>query len=333
MIDLHLHLDGSLNPKNILTMAAMSGIDLPYAEEDVIRTKMMVEPDCTNLGEYLEKFDLPLQLLQTTECIEYSVYELMRDLKDQGLCYAEVRYAPQLHLQKGLTQSEVVEATIRGRNRGIKDFGITINLILCCMRGDQNHAENMETIHVAKQYLGQGVCAVDLAGNEAAFPTQNFKDVFSLANEKQVPIIIHAGEAAGPDSVWHALDLGSVRIGHGIHSIEDPELMNVLKEKNIYLEMCYSSNLQTKTVEKKEDYPLLTFLSNGLLVTLNTDNLTVSNTSLKREYTLIKEQFSITDDTLKALALNSVDAAFLSLEEKECLKKHIDSEFFTWLHA
>ncbi|MBR5816716.1 MAG: adenosine deaminase, partial [Anaerotignum sp.] len=104
MIDLHLHLDGSLNPKNILEMAKMAGVDLPYTEEAVIRTKMMVEPDCTNLGEYLEKFDLPLQLLQTTETIEYAVYELMRDLKEQGLCYAEIRYAPQLHLQKGLTQ-------------------------------------------------------------------------------------------------------------------------------------------------------------------------------------------------------------------------------------
>lgn len=332
MIDLHLHLDGSLNPKNIPTMAKMAGVELPYTDEDVIRTKMMVEPDCTNLGEYLEKFDLPLQLLQTIECIEYAVYELMRDLKDQGLCYAEIRYAPQLHLQKGLTQTEVVEATIRGRNKGIQDFGITVNLILCCMRGDQNSAQNIETVMVAEKFLGNGVCAVDLAGNEAAYPTESFKDVFAIAKEKSIPMVIHAGEAAGPDSMWHALELGAVRIGHGIHAIEDEELMQVLKEKDIYLEMCYSSNLQTKTVDRPEDYPLVKFVSKGLGVTLNTDNLTVSNTTLKREYDIVKKQFSLSDDALKAVAINSVDAAFLSAEAKEALKKHINNEFSGWIH-
>ena len=332
MIDLHLHLDGSLNPKNILSMAQMAGVEIPYTDEEVIRTKMMVEPDCTNLGEYLEKFDLPLQLLQTTECIEYAVYELMRDLKEQGLCYGEIRYAPQLHLQKGLTQAEVVEATIRGRNKGIQDFGIMVNLILCCMRGDQNRDENLETIMVAEKFLGKGVCAVDLAGNEAAYPTESFKDVFTVAKEKNIPVVIHAGEAAGPESMWQALELGAVRIGHGIHGIEDTELMSVLKEKNIYLEMCYSSNLQTKTVERVEDYPIVKFISAGLGVTLNTDNLTVSNTTLKREYAMVKKQFLLDDDMLKSVAINSVDGAFLSAEEKEVLKRKIDNDFSRWIH-
>ena len=231
MIDLHLHLDGSLNPKNIRTMAQMAGVELPYTDEQTIRTKMMVEPDCTSLGEYLEKFDLPLQLLQTEACMEYAVYELIRDVKAQGLCYAEIRYAPQLHLQKGLTQTEVVEASLRGRDRGIRDFGVTVNLILCCMRGDRNRAENLETVRVAEKFLGKGVCAVDLAGNEAAYPTEMFGDVFALAKEKAVPAVIHAGEAAGPDSMWQALALGAVRIGHGIHATEDIELMRTLKEK------------------------------------------------------------------------------------------------------
>ncbi len=332
MIDLHLHLDGSLNPRNIPTMAKMAGIELPYTDEEVIRTKMMVEPNCTNLGEYLEKFDLPLQLLQTTACIEYAVYELMRDLKEQGLCYAEIRYAPQLHLQKGLTQTEVVEATIRGRNRGIRDFGIRVNLILCCMRGEENRAENIETVMVAEKFLGNGVCAVDLAGNEAAYPTEDFKDVFAIAKEKAIPVVIHAGEAAGPDSVWHAIEASALRIGHGIRAIKDPELMRVLKEKNIYLEMCYSSNLQTKAVDKAEDYPLVKFIAEGLGVTLNTDNLTVSNTALKREYNIVQEQFSLSDDTLKEIAMNSVDAAFLSAEEKVALKKRVYNEFSKWVH-
>lgn len=332
MIDLHLHLDGSLNPKNILSMAKMAGVELPYSDEEVIRTKMMVEPDCTNLGEYLEKFDLPLQLLQTTECIEYAVYELMRDLKEQGLCYAEIRYAPQLHMQKGLTQREVIEATIRGRNKGIEDFGIHTNLILCCMRGDQNFAENKETVTIAEKYIGKGVCAVDLAGNESAYPTETFREIFAIAKEKGIPTVIHAGEAAGAESIWQALELGAVRIGHGIHAIEDRELMRVLNEKNIYLEMCYSSNLQTKTVDKAEDYPIIQFVSEGLGITLNTDNLTVSNTTLKREYELIQKQFDLGDDVLLQIALNSVDASFASESEKEELKKYIIDNLSIWLH-
>ena len=332
MIDLHLHLDGSLNPKNILTMAKMAGIELPYTDEGVIKAKMTVEPDCVSLGEYLEKFDLPLQLLQTAECIEYAFYELTRDLKAQGLCYAEIRYAPQLHLQRGLTQTEVVEAAIRGRNRGMRDFGIKVNLILCCMRGDRNSAENKETVTTAEKFLGNGVCAIDLAGNEAAYPTENFKELFAIAKEKAVPTVIHAGEAAGPDSIRYALESGAVRIGHGIRAIEDRELMRMLKEKNIYLEMCYSSNLQTKAVNKAYDYPIVKFLSEGLNVTLNTDNLTVSNTSLKKEYNLVQKQFNISDDTLKTVAINSVDAAFLPSEEKEKLRIRIDNDFSEWLH-
>ncbi len=333
MIDLHLHLDGSLNPKNIPTMVKMAGVELSYTDEEDIRTKMMVEPDCRNLGEYLEKFDMPLQLLQTRECIEYAVYELIRDLKAQGLCYAEIRFAPQLHLQKGLTQTEVVEATIQGRNKGISDFGVPVNFILCCMRGNQNYTENIETVMVAEKFLGNGVCAIDLAGNEASYPTENFKEIFAIAKENAIPIVIHAGEAAGPESMWTALELGAARIGHGIHAIEDVELMRVLKEKKICLEMCYSSNLQIKTVDKVENYPIVRFISEGIAVTLNVDNLTVSNTTLKREYKLVQKQFNLSDDALKEMAMNSVDAAFLSTEEKKKLKKYIDNEFLEWIHS
>lgn len=331
MIDLHLHLDGSLNPENTFKMAKMSGVELTYSKEE-IKEKLMVEPNCTNLKEYLEKFDLPLKLLQTRECIAYAVYELVRDLHKQGLCYAEIRFAPQLHTQRGLLQEEAVQAAIDGRNKAIADFDLPVNLILCCMRGDANFSENICTINAAEKYLGKGVCAVDLAGNEAAYPTELFEEVFTVANEKKIPIIIHAGEAAGAESIRQALKLGAVRIGHGIHAVEDEELMNILKHRNIYLEMCYSSNLQTKTVDKVEDYPIVKFLNSGLGVTLNTDNLTVSNTTLKREYRLIQKQFSLDDDALLKIALNSADAAFITEKEKDELKCRIVKDFSSWLH-
>ena len=200
------------------------------------------------------------------------------------------------------------------------------------MRSDSNHAENLETVSIAAKYLGSGVCAVDLAGNEAAYPTELFAEVFSLAQEKGVPAVIHAGEAAGPESIRHALALGALRIGHGIHAIEDEALMNVLKEKGIFLEMCYTSNLQTKTVEKPEKYPLVPFLSKGLGVTLNTDNLTVSGTSLRREYTLVQKAFSLEDAVLQKIAMNAVQASFMTEKEKDKAMCYISENFTEWLH-
>lgn len=331
MIDLHLHLDGSLNVKNIHKMFEMSGLDMSFSEEEIMKL-LTARQDCTNLGEYLEKFDLPLKLLQTRQCIQFAVYELVRDLHEQGLCYAEIRFAPQLHLQKGLTQEEVVKAAIKGRDCAMKDFGMKTNLILCCMRNDSNEAQNIETVDSAKKYLGKGVCAVDLAGNESAYPTEIFENVFNYARDNNVPIIMHAGEAAGPESVRQALKLGAVRIGHGIHSVEDDELMDELKEKNIFLEMCFTSNMQTKTVSDVRDYPIEVFINKGLLVTLNTDNMTVSNTTLRNEYKLIKNYFNLENKELKTLALNSVDASFLSIGEKNELRKKVEAGFDLWIN-
>lgn len=331
MIDLHLHLDGSLNPKNMLWMAEMSGVKLSFTEENELKKQMMVEPDCKNLGDYLEKFDLPLQVLQTKECLEYAVYELLKELQAQGLCYAEIRFAPQLHQQRNLTQKEVVESAVKGLEKAIKEFPIEAQLILCCMRGEANHAENLETVKIAKEFLEKGVCAVDLAGNEPAYPTKMFEDVFLLAKEQNVPIIIHAGEAAGAESVEEALACGAVRIGHGIHSIESPELLERLKAEKIYLELCYSSNLQTQAVKNSCEYPLIEFLKKGILVTINTDNMTVSNTSLKREYRLLKETFQLSEEMLLQLAENSVEAAFLPQKKKLKLEQKVKQEFLKWL--
>lgn len=330
MIDLHLHLDGSINPKNIAVMAQMSSIPLELTEEEA-KQQMMISPDCISLKEYLEKFNLPLRLLQTKECLEYAVYELIHDLHLQGLCYAEIRFAPQLHTQNGLSQDDVVQAAIRGLQRGWHDFQFPANLILCCMRGAQNKVENTETVQTAAKYLNEGVCAVDLAGDEAAHPTETFHEVFQLAKELHIPAIIHAGEAAGAESIHQALALGAVRIGHGIHATEDATLLDILKNNRIYLEMCYSSNLQTKAADSPETYPLVPFLQKGLGITINTDNTTVSDTSLKKEYLLLQKQFSLDDQTLLQLALNSADAAFLP-EAKRCkLKERIQKDFFSWL--
>lgn len=333
MIDLHLHLDGSLNPDNILHMADMSKISLPYEDKDELYRQLKVSPYCSNLSEYLEKFVLPLQVLQTGECIEYAVYELLRDVYSQGLCYVEIRFAPQLHTKAHLTQDEAVSAAVKGLKRGTTDFDIKAQLILCCMRNNSNHKENEETVRIALKYLGNGVCAIDLAGNEAAYPTGDFADIFRQAASEGIPFTIHAGEAAGAESVWKALELGAVRIGHGIRSSSDKALMDTLSEKGIYLEMCYSSNMQTHAVDKSQDYPLRLFIDRGVNVTINTDNMTVSGTTLKREYQILQKQFAFTENELKSLALNSAYAAFLPEADKRLLYDKVNSEFGRWFNA
>ena len=333
MIDLHLHLDGSLSADDILELGRISGVTLPTADKSKLCDMLSVQPDCTNLAQYLEKFDLPLKVLQTAKSISRAVYLLIRRLSQQGLLYAEIRFAPQLHTNSGLSQREVITAAIDGLNKGIADFNFAAQLILCCMRGNDNYTANRKTVSLAAEYLGKGICALDLAGNEAAFPTPQFADIFTLANELNVPFTIHAGEAAGADSIKAALGFGAVRIGHGIHSSEDERLLELLRDKRTPLELCFTSNLQTKASKSVADYPLKPFLSKGICVTLNTDNMTVSNTTLKNEYLLVKRHFSLDYASLIKIAQNGANSAFLPTEQKRRLCDKIEQSFADWLNG
>ena len=322
LIDLHLHLDGSLSVDSVKKLASMQNIVIPTDDAELLHL-LQVSADCKDLNEYLEKFDFPLTLLQTREGIRTAVYLLEQELQNQGMLYAEIRFAPQLHMQNGLTQREVVEAAIEGLQQS--DFHS--NLILCCMRGDQNHEENIETIQVAKDYLGQGVCAIDIAGAEALFPTENFGDLFQLASDLGVPYTIHAGEAAGPQSVYTALDFGTERIGHGVRSHEDPILTEKLSKAGTPLELCPTSNLNTNIFEQLSDYPLRKLMDAGVKVTINTDNMTVSGTTLEKEFQKLIDTFSLTDEELQTLVRNAADASFANEETKSWLEQELTKRF------
>lgn len=180
LIDLHLHLDGSLSVRTVRALAQMQGVEVPKQDEELLKI-LQVDRKCSNLNEYLEKFDFPCSLLQEKESISLAVFNLEEELREQGLIYAEIRFAPQLHTRKGLTQAEVVEAAVDS----LKRSAFHCNLILCCMRGQDNHAQNCETVKIAAQYMGKGVCAIDLAGAEALDATENFEDLFQLALENK----------------------------------------------------------------------------------------------------------------------------------------------------
>ena len=323
LVDLHLHLDGSLSLASVRELAAMEKISLPERDEELLPL-FRVGPDCRDLNEYLEKFAFTTSLMQTKETLSKSVSNLMEELKEQGLLYAEIRFAPQLHLQKGLTQKEVIEAAIEGLHRS--DF--KAGLILCAMRGEDNFQANLETVRLAADYLGKGVVAVDLAGAEALFPTKNFKELFSLAAELGIPYTIHAGEADGAESIRSALSFGTKRLGHGIRSHEDPVLMKELAEKHITLELCPSSNLHTNIFPSIEVYPLRRLLDAGMALTLNTDNMAVSGVTLQSEYQQVMDAHCLTREELVQLAQNAAKASFADAETKKWLLGELENRFF-----
>ena len=321
LIDLHLHLDGSLPYQTVRELLAKEGRSLPEAD---LRKRLSVSPDCRNLDEYLDKFDFPLSLMQTAENLRLIVRELLAELRGQGLVYAEIRFAPQKHTET-LTQAEAVQAVLDGRDdfyawqKGQEGDDLHVNFLLCLMRLVGQDEAHWETLRVAKEFKDLGVAGLDLAGPEnEEVANRKYAPFFQQAREWGIPYTIHAGEAMGPESMREALALGTKRIGHGIRCQEDPSLVKELAEDGITLECCASSNLNTKVFDQIAEYPLRSMLGQNLRVTLNTDNMTVSATNLPHEYQLMEEQ-GLTKSEEKQLYLNSVRAAFASQEEKDRL--------------
>ncbi len=300
---LHLHLDGSLRPESVQRWLQKQGITKSLEE---VTQNLRVDKDCKDLNQYLQKFDLPAQVLQEPENIEEATYELFEDLSKQNVVYAEVRFAPTKHMENGLSCNEVVAAAIRGMERAKVKYGIDGSLILCCIRGEQLET-NLQAISSAKRFLNKGVSAVDLAGAEALFPTKDYKHIFEIAKKEGIPYTIHAGEADGPESIKSALEFGAKRIGHGVRSIEDKDLMDILRIMEIPLEVCPISNIQTQAVKGK--HPLEELYRRGLFITINTDNNTVSDTNILEEYEWVLANTSLTCDDL--LQMNKNAARFI----------------------
>lgn len=310
MIDLHLHLDGSMRPSTVREILSAKG-DVQWRNDAEAKAALCTPPDCCSLNDYLKCFDYPCMALQTQENIIRAVRELGEDLSEQDITYAEIRFAPQLSTECGLSQNEAVEAAIEGAKQAERECrNLRLGLILCCMRGAE-HDTNFATVEAARRYLGEYVCALDLAGAEALYATGLYEEEFRLARRYGIPFTIHAGEAAGPESIWRALEFGASRIGHGVRCIEDGALVDYLARYEIPLEVCPTSNMQTRVFGSGEEYPIKELLQSGVRVTLNTDNMTVSNTSVYREKELIKTRFNITDEEIERMEEYSEEAAFL----------------------
>ena len=319
MIDIHLHLDGSLDVMDCIYLAEKYNIELG----DDFPLNLFVPQNCPSLKEYLTKFNLPLSLMQNKEGLRLSAKSLVKKLFSLGYIYAEIRFAPLLHLEKGLNMDEVVESVLNGLEDGLKECpDFECGLILCCMR----HASielNKETIEVANRFKGTRVVGVDLAGDEKLFPCSAYKEAFDLAKKYQLNITIHAGEATGSDEIMMAIDNGAKRIGHGVHLSLDKQTIDRVKKENVCFEFCPTSNLQTKSLSAYKDVPLRQFLDNGIDVTINSDNMTVSNVNAISEMKKMVETFNLSKEEVNTLLLSSINHAFANEKVKEKLKEKL----------
>ena len=325
LIDLHVHLDGSIPLPAAAQLAAEAGLDLSLAE---LQEKMQVPAHCQDLNQYLATFELPLKLMQSAQGIRAVAKAFHEQLDAEGILYAEPRFAPGSLTAGGLYQQEVLEAALAGRADFYAEHpqsALHTAYIICAMRGtgEELKHKNEESIDLAAAYLGNGVVAADLAGAEALFATENFSSLFAEAQRKNVPFTIHAGEAAGPESTKAALRLGAQRIGHGVRSLEDAGVIQDLKATKVALEICPTSNLQTRIFESIERFPLEQLLDAGLTVTINTDNMTVSNTTLSHEFELLQQHCGLDKNTARELAENAARAVFSDSSEKDRLLAHL----------
>ncbi len=307
-VELHLHLDGSVDIKTVC--------DLTGKSVKEVKEEMVASDKCSNLNEYLTKFSLANDIMQTKENIFRVTKELITKLKDDNVIYAEVRFCPLFHLKEGLTQEEVVETVISS----LKDNNIKVNLILCMMR-NLSFLENKKIIELAYKYLNKGVVALDLAGSESLYKTEDFEELFKIAQSYNIPFTIHAGEADGKNSILKAISFNTKRLGHGIRCIEDMDIVKLIKDKDITLEVCPTSNIQTNIYQDYQSHPIKKLYDLGVLVTINTDNRTVSNITLTEEYQKLNKTFGFNVSDFKRMNINAIKAAFLSEIEKE---KYID---------
>jgi adenosine deaminase len=324
--ELHLHLDGSVRPRTVLELARQNGVPLP--SEDPVKLRDFLEANDTtaSLVEYITFFELPIAVLQTIPALERATYELCEDLAKDHVRYAEIRYGPWLHVQHGLSLTDVIRAVLSGWSQGRKAFGLEGGIIVTALR-DMPPAQNLALAQVAGRFVSEGVVGFDLAGDEAGHPPILHEDAFRVARSLGLSITIHAGEAAGPESVRQAISMGAVRLGHGVRAQEDEEVIAMIKEEGVQLDMAPTSNAQTKAVRRLEDHPLRRFYERGIKVTISTDSRTVSDITLTDEYRTAIRVIGCSPAQVWAMNLQALDGGFDQKSTRTRLRREfIDAE-------
>jgi len=323
--ELHVHLDGSLRPATMLELAGEAGVNLPASEPGALAEAMRAA-DSRNLVEYLEKFAITLALMQTPAALERTAYELAEDSARENVRYLEVRYSPVLHTEAGMSLEEAVTAPLEGLGRAEKELEIRTGLIICGIRSF-DPAVSLRLAELAVAFQDRGVVAFDLAGGEAGNPARNHREAFDFAARHHLAVTVHAGEADGAGSIAQALhECHARRIGHGTRLLEDPALEAFVNDFRVPLEVCLTSNVQTRVAPSFALHPFRRYFDAGLVVTLNTDNRLISGTTLTDEYWMAHQHLGMTWDELVEVALLGFKAAFLPYGAKLGLLEEVEEE-------
>ncbi|MHB8338811.1 MAG: adenosine deaminase [Ignavibacteriaceae bacterium] len=324
---LHDHLDGGLRAQTVIDLAKdIKYNKLPTKDAGELGAWFHQGANKGNLAEYLQGFEHTCAVMQTKESLERAAYEMMEDMKNDGVCYVESRFAPVFHTSKGLYNEDVVNAVLEGLEKGKRDFGVGYGLILCGMRNMKN---TLEIAELAVNFRNQGVVGFDLAGEEGGYPPKKHIEAFQFIQRANFNITIHAGEAFGKESIWQAIQwCGAHRIGHATHLVEDftfdkegnvvgfGDLAQYVLDKRIPLEICLLSNVHTGAVDKIENHPFGVFFKEKYRVTINTDDRLMSDTTMTKEFITAIKHFNVNMDDVEKITINSMKSAFIPYNER-----------------
>ncbi|MBO0411288.1 adenosine deaminase [Enterococcus hulanensis] len=319
-IELHCHLDGSVQIKTLEKLAVKAGVPLESL------TKVIAPKKCQHLKEYLESFDCILPLLQSEENLAIAAYDLIEQASEDNICYLEIRFAPLLHQEHGLSIEQILRAVCHGIQLAQEQFAVQTNLLISALR-HHSAAANKQLIDAIKQLNSEKIVGFDFAGDEQAVTNETIKATADYMLASGLELTLHSGECGCAQNVVEAIRLGASRIGHGVAIKDDPATMDCCAEKGTLLELCPTSNIQTNAIKEWTDYPLRTFLEHHVKCCINTDNRTVSQTTLTEEYSLLAKYCQLSYPEMKTLNLNAIEGAFASPRLKEQLTKRINSGY------
>jgi len=324
--ELHCHLDGSVRPGTVLELAQLQGVKLPTTNLKRLTRITQAGKRTRNLGDYLKIFDITLSVMQEKDALYRIAHELVEDCADENVRHLEVRYSPILHRKRKLSYEDIVDPVIAGLRDAGARHNMSAGVIICGIRS-MGPKVSMALAELAVAYKGRGVLAFDLAGQEKDYPAKEHREAFEVIHKNNVNSTVHAGEAFGPASIGQALHYcGAHRIGHGTRLLEDDGLMRYVRDHRIPLEMCLSSNVQTRVAKNPSAHPFGLYFRGGLRVTLNTDNRLMSATTVSQEIALAAKAFRLSPYEIKRIIINGFKSAFMPYPQKARMLREVNLE-------
>ena len=321
--ELHLHLEGAIPLETLFDFIQKRGGEPSIKNLDDLRARLTY----TNFAHFIDLWVWKNTFIKEEKDFEEIAYQVLCNLSKQNVKYVEAHYAPGDYWRQGLSEQGITECLIKGMKRARDDFGIGCELILDICR-DNGPEKGMERLNTLTPYLGKGLIGIGLGGSEQTFPADPYADVYKEAKERGFRLTAHAGEAAGTESIWAVIEkLGVERIGHGTRANEDPRLVSLLKQKQIPLEICVISNVRTGVCDSIEAHPIKQYFKQGLMVTVNSDDPVMFNTTISQEYLVLVEKLGFTINDLKCLSMNGIKASFMSDKDKQLMEHQFEKEW------